>query len=78
LFATLAGSFISVATKGLRAIVDSGQWTVVSGEKKRGWGMRNPSGLLPDKVGAGGTSRGHANERGERAARMLSENHVRG
>jgi len=71
LFATLAGSFISVAAKGLRAIVDSGQWTVVRGEKKRGWGMRNPSGLL-------GTSRGHANERGERAARMLSENHVRG
>src|SRR6266852_208255 len=28
--------------------------------------MRNPSGLL-------GTSRGHANERGESAARMLSE-----
>ena len=27
LFATLAGSFISVAAKGLRAIVDSGQWS---------------------------------------------------
>ena len=40
LFATLAGRFISVAVKGLKARVGSdpdrvgvGQWTVVSGEK---------------------------------------------
>jgi hypothetical protein len=40
LFATLAGRFISVAAKGLKARVGSdpdrvgvGQWTVVSGEK---------------------------------------------
>jgi short subunit fatty acids transporter len=29
LFATLAGRTISVAAKGLKAIVGSGQWTVV-------------------------------------------------
>jgi hypothetical protein len=71
LFATLAGRSISVAAEGLKAIVGSRQWTVVSREKKGGWGMGNPSGLL-------GTNRGQANGRGERAARVLSENHVRG
>jgi hypothetical protein len=33
LFATLAGSFISVADKELRGIVGGGRWTVVSEEK---------------------------------------------
>ena len=36
LFATLAGRSISVAAKGLKAIAGSGQWTVVSWEKRRG------------------------------------------
>jgi hypothetical protein len=42
LFATLTGRFISVAAKGLKAIVGSdpdrvgaGQWTVVSEQKNR-------------------------------------------
>src|SRR5712691_10235944 len=43
LFATLAGRSISVAAKGLKARVGGGQWTVVSEEKKRGWGMGNRS-----------------------------------
>jgi len=34
LFATLTGGSISVAAKGLNPIVASGQWKVVSGEKK--------------------------------------------
>jgi hypothetical protein len=34
LFATLAGRSISVAVKGLKAIVHSGQWTAVSGERR--------------------------------------------
>jgi hypothetical protein len=46
--------------------VGAGQWTAVSGEKKGGWGMGNPSGFL-------GTSRGWAKEWGERAARVLSD-----
>jgi len=57
LFATLAGRFISVAAKGLKGMVGSGQWTVASGEKRRGWGMGNPSGLH-------GTGRGLAREGG--------------
>jgi len=35
LFATLAGRSISVAVKGLKAIVGSNQWTVVSEEKNK-------------------------------------------
>ena len=57
MFATLAGRFISVAAKGLKGMVGSGQWTVVSGVKRGGWGMGNPSGLH-------GTGRGLARERG--------------
>ncbi len=68
LFATLAVRSISVAAKGLRAIVDSGQWTGVTGQKKRGWGMGNPSGSLE-------RSRGHGNGRGERSARVERGKH---
>jgi hypothetical protein len=50
-------------------MVGGGQWTGVSGGKRGGWGMGNPSGLL-------GTSRGQAKEWGERAARTLSANHM--
>jgi hypothetical protein len=35
LFATLAGRFISVAAKGLKAMVGSSQWTVVSEGKNK-------------------------------------------
>jgi hypothetical protein len=85
LFATLAGGSISVASKGLRAIVGRGQWSVVSGEKKRGLGI----GGNGDWKTAVGTLEGlqvcrfrKANdltmrERGG-AARMLSENHAKG
>ena len=72
LFATLAGRHISVASKALRGIVGSGldrvrdrvgagQWTVVGKEKKGEWGMGN---------------RGQAKEWGERAARIVSANHM--
>src|SRR5260370_41792107 len=66
LFATLAGSFISVAAKALKGMVGSGPWTVVSGEKRGGWGMGNPSGLH-------GTGRGLARGRGWRLVRVLSD-----
>ena len=68
LFATLAGRFISVAAKGLKAIVERnrdgvgvGQWTVVSGEKdgRREWEF----GASPRKEAGGPT-------------RMVSENHT--
>ena len=68
MFVALAGRSISVAAKGLKAIVGSdpdrvgaGQWTVVSGEEKGRWGMGN---------------RGRARGRGQRVARMLSANHM--
>jgi len=70
LFATLAGRSISVAAKGLKAMVGSDpdrvaadQWTVVREEKNGGWGIGN---------------RGSARESGEGSAGMLSENHMEG